>query len=477
MSNVVDKILSRMQDQGEFPALPAAVERVRSTLQQERAGVAELSAAILSDLSLTQRVLRLANSALYYPVTGRRIATVSQAVMILGNDTIANLALSLEVVHALSRFSKPGSAASEELARSVLAAAFTKRLTRDEGIRESEEAVVCALLHDLGSVLLAHYMPDEWTQVVRLQKQGQTRAAACREVLGVSPAVVGLSVAEKWRLPGLVVQSISPWVPRPLSAALSHEEWLRAVSQFSHDLAALTFESNDPAERRKLAASYAPALTSAPEVLIELATAGEQDPDIQEFITEMLGDLLPVANKGVGDPFLRWQSEWQARLEQGPAAMLGQRSKVCDELLALIGASQLVIYSISAGQNRYEARWVHGPPIETSLAFEAAFAPDVLHLALRSLQPLLLADCRAPEVRSRLPQWFQVAFPEARTLALFPLVDGLAEAPLLLQIHWSSTRTDGGAGLRERLRQAALLVAACIAADLQATNVSSLSKA
>ena len=47
---------------------------------------------VLSDPALTQRVLRLANSAMY-SVFGRKINTVSKAVMVLGIESIGHLAM------------------------------------------------------------------------------------------------------------------------------------------------------------------------------------------------------------------------------------------------------------------------------------------------------------------------------------------------------------------------------------------------
>ena len=56
-----------------------------------------MTKTVLSDPTLTQCVLRLANSAMY-SVFGQNINTVSKAVIVLGTDAIGHLALGLKLV-------------------------------------------------------------------------------------------------------------------------------------------------------------------------------------------------------------------------------------------------------------------------------------------------------------------------------------------------------------------------------------------
>ncbi len=104
---------------------------------------------------------------------------------------------------------------------SVAAALAAERIARElnsPGV-DRREAYVCGLLHDLGKFAAWQAMPKSYARAV--QEAGQSGAAivqAERQTLGLDHAVIGRRLAELWRLPRQVVETI--WLHHHPSAAL-----------------------------------------------------------------------------------------------------------------------------------------------------------------------------------------------------------------------------------------------------------------
>jgi HD-like signal output (HDOD) protein len=94
----------RMDEQGDFPSLSRSVQDLTKTMQDEDKNITDITGAILSDFTLTQKVLRLANSTNSgkHAENEGEITTISKAAVVLGYDAISNLALSVRFLDTLS---------------------------------------------------------------------------------------------------------------------------------------------------------------------------------------------------------------------------------------------------------------------------------------------------------------------------------------------------------------------------------------
>ena len=84
----------------DLPTLPVVVTRVLEAANRPDTSAAELGAIVAQDVAVSAKILALANSAFYG--FSRRIATVPQAVVVLGFDTVRSLALSVSVFNTMS---------------------------------------------------------------------------------------------------------------------------------------------------------------------------------------------------------------------------------------------------------------------------------------------------------------------------------------------------------------------------------------
>ena len=133
---------------GTLPPLPRSYARLLGVINDERCGARELAIVIGSDIGLTTKLLKLANSALFG--VGRPIATVNEAIPLLGTETIKTVALVTELVDGYPRELRHF---AEELhAHSAAVSAVAAELA-PEGHRR--DALAAGMLHDVGRLVLA----------------------------------------------------------------------------------------------------------------------------------------------------------------------------------------------------------------------------------------------------------------------------------------------------------------------------------
>lgn len=201
----VDEIAAAVAD---VPALPASVTAVMHACDDVDVSVQEVARLVLDDQGLTANVLRLANSAAYGH--RRRVATVSDAVAIMGTSAVKSLAISSHTAMLLDR-ELPGYAMRRgDLWRHSLAVAFVARaLQSSGGPRAAEEAFVAGLLHDVGKLVLSRVLADDFDRITAIAHAGRTPLHDCeRAHIGFDHAELGASIAAGWGLPDRLVEAI-----------------------------------------------------------------------------------------------------------------------------------------------------------------------------------------------------------------------------------------------------------------------------
>ena len=192
----------------DLPALPATVVRVMQIAGDPKAGIADVAKVLVSDQALAARVLKLANSAFYG--ASRRIATVSDAVVILGMRTTRNLVMACGCHELLEpEVAGYGLPRGALLRHSLACAAAAQALAKRTKYRGVEEAFVAGLLHDIGKVVMNLYLRDQFLQVLIRAASGEiTYADAERAVFSFDHAEAGAYLLERWNLPAALVSAV-----------------------------------------------------------------------------------------------------------------------------------------------------------------------------------------------------------------------------------------------------------------------------
>jgi len=133
----------------ELPAQPGTYRRLLAVTADPSADFRAVATVVGTDMGLSAGVLKLANSAFF--AGGREVATVVQAVQLLGTDAIKSLALASAFLDAPSMTGGLRLRAEALHEHSLLVASLAAELAGSAG----REAFAVAMLHDVGRLVLA----------------------------------------------------------------------------------------------------------------------------------------------------------------------------------------------------------------------------------------------------------------------------------------------------------------------------------
>lgn len=194
----------------ELPALPVAVARLISLLDDPEVDVPQVTQVIGQDPALTAKLLQVANSA-YYGFSGD-ISTIDRAVALLGLNMVGSLALSIGLVANLPKDDGKGLISQYGLWKhSVTVAMACRELSQHIGPHGGDEHMfIVGLLHDVGKILLLHFFAEQFEQALTLtgQKQNQPLYMSERQVIGLDHGQVGAMLLKRWKFPRQVVAPI-----------------------------------------------------------------------------------------------------------------------------------------------------------------------------------------------------------------------------------------------------------------------------
>ncbi len=197
--------------QQDMPAFGTTVQGVRCVTDDESASAARLSQIILQDAAMTAKVLKLANSA-FYNTARQGVSTISRAIVVLGFNAVADMALGIALVDSLLAKGVKRRVA-EEMARSFHAAVQARSLAVAMGDKRAEEIFIAALLSKIGE--MAFWCFGEHTAVKldeAMCRPGVTPDDAQQQVLGFRLRQLTAGLVREWRL-GPMVQAVTEGNP------------------------------------------------------------------------------------------------------------------------------------------------------------------------------------------------------------------------------------------------------------------------
>ncbi|MGO4307171.1 HDOD domain-containing protein [Cupriavidus sp. RAF12] len=444
-----ETLWARMAQQGDFPTLQYCVDNIFKTLNADLT-VGEMATSVLSDFSLSQKVIRLANSAMYRSFGGE-VTTVSRAILVLGVEAVSHLTLGIQLLDYFHGVAPQRPQAAKALQRALVAGEITRALSQAHGINEGEEAVVCTLMHHMSRLLPVFYFPDEWERVEAMcATHPMTENEACQEVLGVSMEEIAEGAARKWRLPGLIAHAMKPRTLSPDTVLETHADWLAAIAQVSAQAAATMVRDGTTDAVESLLMAHAKVLGLHGS---DVGSAVRQADVLNTSIAKAEApahDNAPATHPGKPDDTLERLRQGLAEVRrEGAGLSVSQLAPmVLESTMRALNCSRCFLMMLNPATKRFHARLGFGDGMREKLAalsFEEGFVPDIFHFAGLSARPMLVEDSTDPEIAPRIPRWYRDAIPDARSILLAP-VKMRNRCIALIYGDWGATRLNGGLG-------------------------------
>jgi HD-like signal output (HDOD) protein len=278
-------LLRRMRRTTDFPAMSAQIVKVQSLASSDSESLNSLTSEILKDVALTNKLLRIVNSAHFSHVGGGHINTVSRAVSLIGFAGIRNVAMSLVLLDHMENKAHATQLKGEFL-RALLAGALAADL--GPGTREGEEVFIGALLQNLGRMLTEFYLPDEAAQIRQAMAApvgprgaaAPTEEQASQSVLGITYEALGQGVGKTWGLPDSMLKLMRKPAGPPPSARPGDTQtrlhWITVAANALADTFLHAPDKDPAAQLRKVATHYAVCLGQSSDS-IEKAALSARD--------------------------------------------------------------------------------------------------------------------------------------------------------------------------------------------------------
>src|SRR5262245_39132106 len=184
-----------------LPSLPEVALKIRNALANENVSVAEIARLIGSDPALAARILKTANSALFYRGS-KPITSVHGAVSQLGYRMVRNVALSFAAQQVFIGYGSEHlrSHLTDVWQHSVHTAALAHMLARVRTRLNPDEAFLAGLLHEVGKLYILMRAKDDAELLAS--------EAAFDAVLAEWHPRLGRAVIEAWALPADLAEAV-----------------------------------------------------------------------------------------------------------------------------------------------------------------------------------------------------------------------------------------------------------------------------
>ncbi len=190
-----------------LPVLPQVAMRVTERMQSPTSTLQEVSDLIKSDIGLSSKILRLANSS-YYSIPGG-VSEVSKALQYLGFTTIAQVVLTSSVFGSFKTQGSREFPLNQFWIHSFAVGQLAEIAARTLKISNPADAFIGGLLHDVGKLILLELAPDQLSKIVRHAKEQNLSFIQAEAALGFSNHIeLGLQLARHWKLPPVILSAI-----------------------------------------------------------------------------------------------------------------------------------------------------------------------------------------------------------------------------------------------------------------------------
>lgn len=460
-------LIRRMRSKSDFPALSGIISEINKVVASESESSGKLARIILKDFALTNKLLKAVNTVTYGQFGGK-INTISKAVVIIGFETVRNIAMTLILLDFLQNRAQAVEL-KDEIVFALFAGVVAAELAPAQRPGFAEEAMICSMFQHLGKLLTTFYFFEESQQIERLLENPEvTEDEAAVKVLGLTYNELGIGVARHWNFPEQMVAAMRKLPEGKLQKPAGGLDQLNITVNLANELSQLAAITGLPDKEhalRQLKQRYE-AVSAVSERTLERAL----DNGLKELaaraslfgISTSKSPLLKKIGKWVGhaEPRISTTAESAEKsLEQEIAAdnlvtaeepaeltqpedMLNAGIQdvtntlvqdfnlndvlrmVLETIYRSLGFNRTLIFIRDQKQNLMVARFGFGNNVDDLVArcrFPLKFEPDVFHLAIDKGTDIVIENTQAENIASKIPDWYRNAI-NAPSLLLLPIM-------------------------------------------------------
>lgn len=472
----IEFLIRRMQRHPDFPALSGRFTNLNKLFESDTQNAQGISAVILKDVALTNKMLRVVNSA-FYARLGGSVSTISRAVVMLGLRAVRDLAASLILFDTI-KDKEQAQGLKDKMIEALFAASVARKTGEICGEKETEEIFLCGMFHVLGELAVRFYLNDELQEIQKLTKEGLDEDQATRKVLGTNYQKIGMAVAREWNFPQAFIDSMQHFKPGKVKGTMGRTEKLQAHASLATDVCR-TVKRTDPRNLGKdigrLGNRYGESIRINKEKLITAVKDSQEEfvafskimgldiarSELNERLNQWQGKGKPLKEKDkeilvsitgeeavdsqeLQDKIAGRQDEDDKPMGDERIRMLNQGvqditqtlltdfqlddilNMILETLYRALGFDNVLLCLKDGRSGMVKTRLALGKDSEQmrkSFAFSVKYSPDVFHLAMEKGVDISINDVKEEKIASRIPDWYKDAF-DSSSFVLFPMKIG-----------------------------------------------------
>lgn len=192
---------------GTLASLPEACIRLNEMFDDPHYSASDLGEVLVRDPALSAQVLKIVNSAFYNFRSS--IDTISRAITVIGMNDLRSLVLAASATRSFNRLPNDLVSMDSFWTHSLFTAACARMLAKHCNVIHPERLFVAGLLHDVGHLMLYHFMPKDMMDVLLIANEDrEIIAQAEQDRFGFDHAEAGASLMEMWKLPDHLVECV-----------------------------------------------------------------------------------------------------------------------------------------------------------------------------------------------------------------------------------------------------------------------------
>ncbi len=200
-------ILSAIVNSDSLPSMPAVAFKVLELSRQDDVSIQDVATVIAKDPALTAKMMKVSNSSLFG--MSKKVATIEQAMMILGMRTVKIMALGFSLVETFNRDTGVGFDYPKYWRRSLSTAVAARQLAGVLGDARRDEAFVGGLLCDVGMIAAEQHPQQIYRPVINAHRSDGGRIHDIEhDLLDITHAQISAMMLANWSMPETLCQAV-----------------------------------------------------------------------------------------------------------------------------------------------------------------------------------------------------------------------------------------------------------------------------
>ncbi len=205
----LDEIQSKLAIVSRIVPISETALEVHEMAKSRECGAEQLANTIQRDAPLATEIIGLANSSFFNP-TEERIVEIDLAIARIGQKRVGEMALAASALSALTTELLPWMDVDAAWRRSVAAGIALDLLVMQGQHEDLEEGLLlCAIMHQLGRVVLATLYPDQYQRMVSLcLERNETLLEHENRLFPDNHAKIMSRLATIWKIPAEICRPL-----------------------------------------------------------------------------------------------------------------------------------------------------------------------------------------------------------------------------------------------------------------------------